>query len=180
MTINGIQYKKFNNDYYVSEFGDVYSCLSNKNLKHYIDKDGYHRVDIYINHKPKHFKVHKLVYLTWKGKIEQGKQINHYDDDKNNNHYTNLYLGTQKDNVLDCIKNGHKYINAHTIVIYDKKINKILCFSPMSDFLKYAGHPQSNGGVSRVFDKKWFKENYELIYIERSVTTTGDECSPVE
>ena len=90
---------KENPTYYVSADGDVYSTFSKKLLKHYIDQDGYHRIDIYLNHKQKHVKIHKLVYLVWVGDIPKGYQLNHIDDNKDNNNYKNLYLGSQKENI---------------------------------------------------------------------------------
>ena len=102
MVINGVEYRKFDACYYVSATGDVYSTYVRRCLKHSIDHDGYHRVDIHRTH----MKVHKLVYLTWCGDIPAGKQINHIDDNKENNHYLNLYLGDQVENIADCIQKG--------------------------------------------------------------------------
>lgn len=159
--------------YYVSEDGEVYSTYSKKLLKHNIDLNGYHRVDIH----GKHMKIHKLVYLTWIGEIEKGKQINHYDDNKDNNHYSNLYQGTQKENIHDCIRNNHRKGNIHYLTIYDKERDKILTFSPANKFIKYSGHPCGNGSVKKMFERNWFKKRYEIIdYKKKSVTTKADEC----
>ena len=68
LIIDGKILKSYDNIYYVSEFGDVYSTYSKKFLKHSIDLNGYHRVDIHS----KHMKVHILVYLTWVGPIQNG------------------------------------------------------------------------------------------------------------
>lgn len=170
-------FKPYNEYYFVSEYGDVYSMHSKKLLKHNIDLHGYHRVDIH----GKHFKIHKLVYLTWIGDIRSGEQINHIDDNKNNNHYSNLYKGTQKENIRDCIANNHRVGNVWYLTVYDKLENKILTFSPASDFIEYSGHSCKNGGVKRMFNKNWFKKRYDIIdYKKRSVTTKADECKPVE
>lgn len=145
--------------YYVSAYGDVYSNHSKKIIKHSIDHDGYHRVDI---HK-KHIKIHKLVYLVWIGDIKQGEQINHKDDDKNNNHYSNLYTGNQKDNIRDCIKNNHRGGNIWYLTVFDKKTKETISFSPASDFIKYSGHSCRNGSVKKMFSKNWFKKRFEII-----------------
>lgn len=175
--INEKLLKKYDDNYYVGEYGDVYSLYSRKFLKHNIDKDGYHRVDIHS----KHVKIHKLVYLTWIGKIENGKQINHKDDNKNNNHYSNLYTGTQQQNIQDCIKNNHRQGNIWYLTIYDKQTKRCVTFCPASDFIVYSGHSCMNKSVKRMFNKNWFKKRYEIIdYKKKSVTTMGDECSPVE
>lgn len=175
--INTIEYRQYDDNYYVSADGDIYSVYSKKNLKHGIDNDGYHRVDIHS----KHIKVHKLVYITWIGPVPDGMQINHIDDDKNNNNISNLYAGTQQDNIRDCIANGHRAGNIKYMTIYDKQENKIITFSPVSQFIEYCGHSCKSGSVKKFFNKNWFKKRYEIIeYRNKSVTTRGDECNPVE
>lgn len=159
--------------YYISEDGDVYSKYSNKLLKHYIDHDGHHRVDIH----GKHIKVHKLVYLTWVGELKQGEQINHKDDNKDNNHYANLYAGSQKENIRDCVCNEHRGGNVWHLVVYDKIEKKVLTFCPASDFIEYSGHSCQNKSVNRMFSRNWFKERYILVdYNKKGVTTIADEC----
>ena len=151
--------KQYDDNYFISEYGEVYSLYSKKFLKHQIDCDGYHRVDIHS----KHIKVHKLVYITWIGNIKREEQINHKDDNKNNNHYSNLYAGSQKENIQDCIKNNHRIGNIHYLTVYDKKENKILTFCPASEFIQYSGHSCANGSVKRMFTRNWFKTRYEII-----------------
>lgn len=163
-------FKPYDEIYYISADGDVYSKYSNKLLKHYIDLDGYHRVDIHS----KHMKVHKLVFLTWIGKLKDKEQINHKDDNKNNNHYTNLYAGSQKENIQDCVLNEHRKGNVWYLTIYDKEENKIITFCPASNFIEYSGHPNKNKSVKRMFAKNWFKKRYKIIdYKKKSVTTNS-------
>ena len=159
IVIDGKILRQFDPVYYVGEYGDIYSTYSKKFLKHSIDLNGYHRVDIHR----KHMKVHKLVFLTWVRNVPEDMQINHRDDNKNNNHYTNLYAGSQKDNVCDCIRNGHRKGNIHYLTVLDKKIGKVITFSPCSDFIEYSGHPCGNRSVKRMFSKNWFKTRYEII-----------------
>ncbi len=158
ITIDNILLAKYDNTYYVSQNGDIYSNRTKKFLKHYIDHDGYHRVDI---HK-KHIKVHKMVWLAWNGSTND-LQINHIDDNKNNNHISNLYLGTQKQNIHDCFMNNHRIGNMHHLTIYDKVNKTTITFYPASKFIEYCGHTSKNGSVKKFFDKKWFKENYNII-----------------
>lgn len=112
-------------------------------------------------------------------------QINHIDDNKMNTHISNLYVGTQRQNISDRKRNGHDVGNIAAMVILDKKENKVLLFCSAKVFLTYAGHPQKNRGIKKVLSKKWFKNNYEVVFYEKisskkileSVTTIGDECS---
>lgn len=159
ITINNHIFKPYDEYYYVSEYGDVYSLYSNRILRHEITYDGHHRVQIHGKHRF----VHHLVYETWIGNIPNGMQINHKDDNKDNNHYTNLYSGTQKDNVRDCIHNGHRVGNAQYIIVYDRIADDILTFSPMKDFIDYCGHSCKNGAIKRILKKKWFNERYVVL-----------------
>lgn len=162
---------KENPTYYVSADGDVYSTFSKKLLKHYIDLDGYHRIDIYLNHKQKHVKIHKLVYLVWVGDIPKGCQLNHIDDNKDNNNYKNLYAGTQKENIHDCIRNGHRASGYSNIIsvsytILDKEKGLIIVFPSPKEVFKYCKIRK----ISSIFNSNKFYKRFKLISWE-SVTT---------
>lgn len=161
MFINGKEYKPYDDYYYISQDGDVYSKYINRSMKHNIDIDGYHRVDIH----GRHMKVHKLVYITWVGNIEPGMLIRHYDDNRDNNRLSNLVVGTQKDNIEDSFRNGHKHLkgNTRTLVVYDKWTNKELTFCPAEKFIDYSGHSCQNGSISRMLTRDWFKQRFEVI-----------------
>lgn len=158
ITFNGIQFKKYDENYYVSEDGDIYSVRSNKIMKHAINQK-YHKVDLYGKHRF----VHQLVYETYKGPIPEGYQINHIDDNKDNNNINNLYAGTQKQNIHDCFKNGHRVGFMKSIMVFDNKNIQILQFCPARDIIEYSGHHSSNGSVSRAIESDWFKERYDVI-----------------
>lgn len=163
MIIDGIEYKKFDDHYYVSANGDIYSTYINGCLKHNIDLDGYHRVDIHGTH----MKVHKLVFLTWRGRIPEGMQINHADDDKNNNNSQNLYLGNQIENIADCIRNDHRCGNVFSITVFNKITGCIESYPMIKDFLASTGHSVSNGALTKAMKRKWFQEKYEILNLER-------------
>ena len=163
MIINGIEFRKYDAQYYVSANGDVYSTYCGRILKQSVDHDGYHRVD--IHHK--HIKVHKLVYLTWCGAIPAGKQINHVDDDKENNHYLNLYIGDQTENIADCIGNDHRCGNVFSVTVLNRHTGKIEKYPMIKDFLESTGHSVSNGSLSKVIPRKWFVEKYVILDLER-------------
>ena len=50
--------------------------------------------------------VHRIVYETFVGEIEEGKLIRHLNDDPTDNRVENLAQGTQKENMEDALKNG--------------------------------------------------------------------------
>lgn len=161
MIYNDKEFRPYDDEYHVSEDGDIYSTYINRCLKHAKDLDGYHRVDIH----GRHMKVHKLVYNTWVGEVEPGMIIRHYDDNKDNNHISNLVVGTQKENIHDAIRNGHRDRGGrtHTLVVYDKLTNERLTFCPAEKFIEYSGHSCQNGGLSRIMTRDWFKKRFEVI-----------------
>lgn len=183
---NGIVFKKYDENYFVSEYGDVYSKRSNLIMRHEITRDGHHRVQLYEKHKF----VHRLVYELYVGPLLTDMQINHKDDNKNNNHYLNLYQGTQYDNYLDCVSNGHFVGNVKQIYVYDSLLGNIFKFNSIKEFINYTGHSNLSGSFSKIGSKIWFKERFVVLnreyqkfnpkYINTErVTTMGDECNPV-
>lgn len=66
------------------------------------DKDGYGK----ITFKYKSYRTHRLVYENIYGEIPKGKLVLHKCDNKSCCNPEHLFLGTQKDNVHDCIKKG--------------------------------------------------------------------------
>lgn len=65
---NGIVFKKYDDTYYVSEYGDVYLKFLNSIMRHEITYDGHHRVQIHGKHKF----VHRLVYELFVGPLIEG------------------------------------------------------------------------------------------------------------
>lgn len=62
-----------------------------------------------------HFLIHRLVLTAFVGPSDL--HALHRDDDKDNNHISNLYWGTQSDNAYDRVRNGnHHYANRTTCV----------------------------------------------------------------
>lgn len=91
--------------YKISENGDVMSVdrtitrkdgrttkLKSKALKPYFTSDGYKRVALTKNGKAKHILVHRLVSMTFHGIPDNHAEleVNHIDENKENNHYSNL------------------------------------------------------------------------------------------
>lgn len=164
MIYNDIEFKPYDEYYWVSANGDIYSSYIKRCMKHNIDLDGYHRVDIH----GKHMKVHKLVFLTWiSDHIPAGKQINHKDDNKNNNHYLNLYLGNQQENISDCMQNDHRCGNVLSVTIFNKQTQQEEYYPAIKDFLETTGHSVSNGSLTKVRNRKWFQDKYEIRKLER-------------
>lgn len=107
----------FEGDFEVSDYGDV-RRVGGRIIKGYVDKDGYQRVYLRAdNHRKKRdVAKHRLVLEAFEGK-EPGMLALHKDDNKANNHRSNLYWGTRKDNAADAQRNhvdpsGERHPNA--------------------------------------------------------------------
>lgn len=88
---------KGNEQYYIGEDGSVF-----KKLKPWKTSSGYYHVKL----AGKHYDVHRLVASEFINNTNNLPVVNHIDEDKENNHYTNLEWCTQKDNVQKYITNG--------------------------------------------------------------------------
>ena len=83
--------------YEVSNTGRIRN-RNRKIIKTFSNKEGYIRVTLCKNNKPKTFSVHRLVALAFIPNTENKPQVNHIDEDKANNVFTNLEWVTQKEN----------------------------------------------------------------------------------
>ena len=85
--------------YKISNSGVVYSTKRNIIVAEAKNYAGYSVVTITDENgfrSPR--KVHRLVYKTWVGELENDKVVDHRDDNKNNNYYTNLQQITSSQN----------------------------------------------------------------------------------
>lgn len=190
--INDKEFKQIrvNKNYWISSDGELYSEHANKIINASINSNLgklYKRVDIRVDGKPHHMMIHRLVYDTWVSQITRNDQINHINDDSLDNRVENLYKGSQKSNIADCVRNGHRVGHIKYLTVFDKKVKKTLTFCPSSDFIEYSKHSCQNESIKRMFNKNWFKKRYIVIDFKnvndkrhlKSVTTMADECKPV-
>lgn len=92
--------KGYEGRYQVSNYGRVWSIISQRYLKFRYDKDGYLLVTLYAkNGKAITEKVHRLVALTFISNPFGFPQVNHKDEDKTNNFISNLEWVSPKYNV---------------------------------------------------------------------------------
>ncbi len=95
----------FENKYSISQNGDVRNKNSGRLLKQWkcygYSYVGLHQPDLYLR-----IRVHKLVALYFIGDMPLGKQINHIDGNKSNNHFSNLEYITSSENNIHAIKMG--------------------------------------------------------------------------
>jgi hypothetical protein len=93
--------------YFVTRGGRVWSDLSQKWLKPDPHRQGYSRVTLRVAGRTVRHLVHRLVALAWIGPAPfAGAKVLHKNDDRTNNAASNLYYGTQAQNMRDAVRNG--------------------------------------------------------------------------
>ena len=133
--------------YQVSNFGNIKStsrerlgrggCMRicpGRILKHKINNRGYHQIDLFdLEGKSHRFLVHRLVALTFLENPNNLPQINHKDETKRNNIFTNLEW-------CDCKYNNnygnHKTFGNKKVIMLDKNNNKINIFDSVNEASK--------------------------------------------
>lgn len=90
------QFRDYTN-YEIFEDGRIWSYASNKWLKPKLNKSGYFNINL-SNGKPTTFRLNRVVYEAFNGEIPEDMYVNHIDEDKTNNHISNLNLLTPKEN----------------------------------------------------------------------------------
>lgn len=87
--------KGFSN-YLITDDGKVISKVTGKVLKTFITHNGYEKVSLSQNGVEKKFRIHRLVAEAFIEKPEGYDQVNHKDENKRNNHVSNLEWITPK------------------------------------------------------------------------------------
>jgi hypothetical protein len=103
--------KDFPDYYWISNYGQVWSCRSKRLLKPALVA-GYPQVIFSISRSLYMRKVHRLVAETFVPGWFDGAQINHIDGDKLNNHESNLEWVTGSENAKHAHRLGLSKSNA--------------------------------------------------------------------
>ena len=130
--------------YLVYEDGVVIGKRSKKPVATPINDRGYRLVQIWDGGEVKTYTLHKLVALLFLGETPQGYEVDHIDDDKLNNHVSNLQFLTRAENIQKMWKkNGTDKIsgfNSHclrfTQEIFEEVLSLISQGLPNREILK--------------------------------------------
>jgi HNH endonuclease/NUMOD4 motif len=91
-------------NYIISEFGDVLSIEMNTLKKAHLDEGGYLRVNLPIRVKRR---VHRLVAAAFVPNPHNLPEVHHKDENKLNNHYSNLEWKKKSDHISGHMKKRH-------------------------------------------------------------------------
>ena len=137
-------------NYQVSNLGNVKSLGNNKTRKEKIlkpqYKKGYLSVTLCKNGKVKTFKIHRLVYETFVGKIPKGMQCNHINEKKTDNRLVNLNLMTPKENANWATRIERIVIaTSKPVLQIDKETNEVIAeFSSTMEVKRQLGYSQAH------------------------------------
>lgn len=92
--------------YKISNYGNVYSLISNKLIDNYINNKGYMPVCLYKNNIRQYIHRHRLVAVHFIDNLENLYCVNHKDGNKLNNHVSNLEWCTLEDNNVHAKETG--------------------------------------------------------------------------
>lgn len=152
-----IRYIEGTADYYVSESGDVYRKYTQDGyykLKPYLSPKGYvyARVLTKDENRTKNYRVHRLVAQCF---IYNDDPINkdivmHLDNDKLNNHHSNLKWGTITENTQQAFDDGlivndkgYEDSQSHPIDVFDMEDNLLYKFGSITQANKELGVSKS-------------------------------------
>jgi len=162
--------KGYNGKYKVSNFGNVYSYVSEeKKLKQFPSSSGYLRVSLYFNSIKKYHSVHRLVAEAFIKNPKENKIVNHKDENKKNNHYKNLEWCTYSENILHgndiekMLKSRTGKFKRKKVIQKDKKGNVIRVFKSVSEAAKYGFNTKRVSSVCRGETKT--HKNFVFNYI---------------
>ena len=101
--------------YAASKDGNVINIIKRVPQKGNKDKHGYMQVSVRKRGQSgqKNYRAHRFVWEAFSGEIPEGKQIDHINNNKEDNHLSNLQLLTPQQNSKKAAKNHDYKLAAH-------------------------------------------------------------------
>jgi len=115
--------KDFEDRYFVSVNGEVYSKKTKRLLKPLENEKGYLSVELWRNYKRVVKKIHRLVAETFLENPRNLKEINHKDGNKQNNRAENLEWCTRSENLKHAYKMGLRITHTQNKLNQDKQLS---------------------------------------------------------
>jgi hypothetical protein len=102
-------------DYKISNYGDIFSIISNKLLSKSVNEEGYEMIRLTKNDERPGFSIHRLVFRTFSGEIPENKVVDHINRISSDNYVGNLRLLTYSENNIN---RSYKKSKFHEIYQY--------------------------------------------------------------
>ena len=150
-------------NYFVSNFGNVKNCKTNKILKPVNHRQGYKQIGLTKNGKCKTFKVHRLVGIAFLENPDNKPMIDHIDENKSNNNIKNLRWATNQENQ----SNQGKRINntsGYKGITFNKHANKYKAQININGKNKHLGYYETAEEASKAYEAKAKQIHKEFYY----------------
>lgn len=144
---NGVKYD-CTGRYKVSNYGVIKSLArtdksgnkrKEKKMSPYTNHNGYQMLQITCGDYRGAFSIHRIVWESFNGKIPEGMQVNHINEDKTDNRLENLNLMNPRDNINWGTRNrraGKKISNSRRGKRYPKGGKPVLQYTLDNVFIK--------------------------------------------
>lgn len=133
--------------YQISEYGDIKNTKTGKIRRPKINsKHGYMDIDLYKDGLCSWKRVHRLVAEAFIPNLNNLPVVMHLENNKTNNHYTNLKWGTISENTEQAF-NDELILTVKRYELYNDKENIIVVgMEQLQELTKY-GHSQLNTNI---------------------------------
>jgi len=102
-------WRKFRNTRYeISEYGDVKNILTGRILKSSFVPKGYLHISLRIDSSRKTFLIHRLVAEVFLSEFSDHYTVDHIDENKINNHFSNLRMMKNEENISISWRSGSR------------------------------------------------------------------------
>ena len=112
-------------NYEVSNLGKVRNHTTKKILKNCATRDGYLRVCLQLDGGQKNMRVHRLVAMYFIPNPCNYPDVNHIDEDKSNNTYTNLEWLSRRDNLIHGTRID-RFIKSNSIAVVQMTLDGLI------------------------------------------------------
>jgi hypothetical protein len=140
----------YEGDYQVSSIGRIksfkYDKINGKIRKQYKDNDNYLTINLSKNGKKKTKKVHRLVYETFKEKLEEGYDAHHISENKEDNFVDNLEPKPHSEHSRDHNKGK---------IILEETRNKIRDYNKGKNHSEKTRKKMSENNLNRLSNQKY-------------------------
>jgi hypothetical protein len=162
------EWKQINDNYEVSDLGNVRNSKTKNLMSLNNIKNGYIQIAMSINGKIKREAIHRLVAKAFIENKDNKLTVNHIDGNKLNNNVTNLEWLTQKENVNHAFKNNLTKVKVCPIIQYDLDDNELRRFSSIKEIEDEFKYDRSSiikvckGRQNTSYGYKWKYENENI------------------
>ena len=157
IVFENIEYENYEFDF---DSNSVWSFHTNRYLKPSLRRDGYYRIQLCKDNKPKEIKFHRLVFQMHNHKIDLvGKELDHDNQIKTDKRIENLRTCTKSENLQNRIfKNtSSKYVG----VCWNKSRNKWRAQIQVNGKLVHIGYFENEIDAAISHDKYVFRNNMD-------------------